>query len=94
MARRRRAFYGGRAVETQLGAFARLHLIAKKKAGTVTDEWLEITELALERAVAYLGAERELDTVRVSDIRGWIAWLETFENKRGRRLGGGRSVTT
>jgi integrase len=28
-------------------------------------------------------------TVRVSDIRGWIAWLETFKNKRGRRLGGG-----
>ena len=47
MARRRRAFHGGRAVETQLGAFARLHLIAKKKAGKVTDEWLEITELAL-----------------------------------------------
>jgi hypothetical protein len=32
-ARRCRAFHGGRAVETRLGAFARLHLIAKKQSG-------------------------------------------------------------
>jgi hypothetical protein len=32
-ARRNRAFHGGRAVETQLGAFARLHLIAKRNRG-------------------------------------------------------------
>jgi integrase len=88
-ARRRRAFHGGRAVETQLGAFARLHLIAKKKAGKVTDEWLELVELALNRAVAYFGAERELDTLRVSDVRAWIAWLEGLTTPRERRLGPG-----
>ena len=88
-ARRRRAFHGGRAVEAQLGAFARLHLIAKKKAGKVTDEWLALAELSLNRAVAYFGAERELDTLRVSDVRGWIAWLEAFTTPRKRRLGAG-----
>jgi integrase len=88
-ARRRRAFHGGRAVETQLGAFAQLHLVAKKKGGKVTDEWLELVELALERAVAFFGAERELDTIRVSDIRGWIAWLGAFTTPRKQRLGAG-----
>jgi integrase len=86
-ARRRRAFHSGRAVEAQLGAFARLHLIAKKKAGKVTDTWLESTELFLERAVSYFGAERELDTIRVSDIRGWIAFLDALKTPAGRRLG-------
>jgi hypothetical protein len=66
-ARRRRAFHGGRAVESRLAAFARLHLIAKKKAGKVTDTWLASAQLLLERAVVYFGAERELDTIRVSD---------------------------
>lgn len=88
-ARRRRAFHGGRAIETQLGAFAQLHLIAKKKAGKVTDEWLALAELSLNRAIAYFGSERELDTVRVSDVRGWIAWLEAFTTPRKRRLGAG-----
>jgi integrase len=85
--RRRRAFHGGRAVEAQLGAFARLHLIAKKKAGKVTDTWLESTELFLQRAVSYFGAERELDTIRVSDIRGWITFLDALKTLAGRRLG-------
>jgi integrase len=88
-ARRQRAFHGGRAVETQLGAFARLHLIAKKKAGKVTDEWLALAELSLNRAIAYFGAERELDTLRVSDVRRWIVWLEAFTTPRKRRLGAG-----
>ncbi len=86
-ARRRRAFHGGRNVEARLGAFAQLHLIAKKKAGKVTDTWLESTELFLERAVRHFGSGRELDTIRVSDIRGWIAFLDALETPAGRRLG-------
>jgi hypothetical protein len=88
-ARRRRAFHGGRAVETELAAFARFHLIAKKKAGNVTDSWLELAELYLERAVAYFGGDRELDTIRVTDVRGWISHLETLKTPAKRRLGPG-----
>jgi hypothetical protein len=88
-ARKRRAFNGGRAVETQLAAFARLHLIAKKRAGKVTDQWLAMAELSLDRAVAYFGAMRELDTVRVSHVRGWISWLEALTTPQERRLGPG-----
>jgi integrase len=88
-ARKRRAFNGGRAVETQLAAFARLHLIAKKQAGKVTDQWLAIAELSLERAVAFFGAMRELDTIRVSHVRAWITWLEALTTAQDRRLGPG-----
>ena len=90
-ARRRRAFHDGRAVETQLGAFARLHLIAKKKSGKVhRHSGSRSAELFLNRAVAYFGAERELDTIRVSDVRGWIACLEaTIAPRAKRRLGPG-----
>ncbi len=85
-ARRRRAFHEGRAVETQLGAFASLHLMAKKKSGLVTDEWLLKTELCLTRAISFFGAERELESVRVSDLRGWIAHLGAFTTPAKRRL--------
>ncbi len=88
-ARRRRAFHGGRAVETQLGAFARLHLIAKKKSAKVSDTWLASAELFLQRAVAFFGNERELDTIRVSDVRAWIAHLEALVTTANRRLGPG-----
>jgi hypothetical protein len=81
-ARRGRAFHGGRAVETQLGAFARLHLIAKKKSGKFTDQWLESSELFLQRAVAYFGRERELDTIRVSHVRGVVRVSRGARNAR------------
>jgi integrase len=59
------------------------------KAGKVTDEWLALAELSLDRAIAYFGAERELNTLRVSDVRGWIAWMEALTTPRKRRLGAG-----
>lgn len=88
-ARERRAFAGGRAVETQLDAFARLHLAAKQRSGKITDERLAIAGLALERAITYFGRERELGQIRVSDIRAWIIWLEALTTPRKRRLGAG-----
>ena len=93
-ARRHRAFHGGRAVETQLGAFARLHLIAKKKSGKFTDTWLSSSQLYLERAVSYFGSNRELDTIRVSDVRAWIAHLEATPTSGRRRLRSVRCAIT
>jgi len=75
-ARRRRAFHGDTAAPA-LADFARLHLIAKKRAGTVTDAWLDATQQFLARAIAFFGVERELDTIRVSDVRRWVAHLGT-----------------
>jgi hypothetical protein len=73
-ARRRRAFQGDTAASA-LAQFARQHLIAKKWAGRVTDSWLDANQHFLERAIAFCGAERELDTIRVSDVRRWAAHL-------------------
>jgi hypothetical protein len=51
----------------------------------VTDSWLDATQQFLERAVAYFGAERELDTIRVSDVPRWAAHLATTPARKPRR---------
>ncbi len=62
---------------TTLQAFASLHLMAKAKAGRITDRWLEADELRLERAVAFFGADRDLSAIKVSDVRKWNESLVT-----------------
>ena len=84
-ARRRRAFAGGRSAETTLAAFARTHLIAKKRAGKVTDHWIAATEGFLHRAVGFFGAERELDSVRPSDVRAYVEHLSVLPARKDRR---------
>jgi integrase len=73
---RRRAQQQGRAVVglpplTPLETFASEHLVAKEKAGKITDRWLEAEELRLTRAVAFFGATRDLSTIKVADVRHW-----------------------
>jgi integrase len=84
-ARRRRAFQGGRVGGGTLSAFAREHLIAKKRAGKVTDHWLAATEGFLRRAVEFFGAERELDSVRPSDVRSYVEYLATLPARKDQR---------
>jgi integrase len=63
----------------------------------VTDGWLAATEGFLRRAVAFFGAERGLDRIRPSDVRGFAEWLATQPArppKEGRAGGSSRSVTT
>lgn len=62
---------------------ARDYLIAKAEEGSVTTQWLEGDELRLKRAIAHLGGDRELSTVRVADMKGFAAAL------RRRGLSGG-----
>lgn len=66
-----------------LHVFAREHLKKKAEARKVTDAWLTMSELHLERAVQFFGAERELDKIGVGDVEGWTAEL------RRQGLGGG-----
>ena len=74
---RRRRHETGRARVATIAQAARDHLIAKKRAGKVTAGWLAATEGFLRRAVAFFGADRELDLVRPSDIRTYAEWLTT-----------------
>ena len=73
-ARKRRALTGKADVIT-LAEFARDYLIAKKQTGNVTVDWLKACQKFLERAVAFLGADRPLDAIRVSDVRAWSSHL-------------------
>ena len=57
--RRGRAIHGI-ARQTTLAAFCREHLIAKSKAGRVTEGWVAADEHFLGRAVEHFGADREL----------------------------------
>jgi len=50
---------------------------------------LSSTEIHLQRSVSYFGRDRELDTIRVSDVRAWIAHLETTPTAARRSLGPG-----
>jgi integrase len=72
-----------------LQAFAREHLMAKAKAARTTERWLTQAQAHLERAVAHFGAERDLATITVADIRGWTAKLHELPSNRGGTLRGG-----
>ena len=67
--RRGRALHG-RAQGTPLAAYAAEHLEKKARAGKVTREWIAMAELFLRRAVAFFGAERELESIGVNDAAG------------------------
>jgi integrase len=84
--RRRRALTG-RSDTVTLGMYARDYLIAKKRAGKVTDGWIAACQDFLERAVAFFGVDRPLEQIRVSDVRAWAAHIQTLKGKTGRKLG-------
>ena len=86
-AARRRLGLTGRHDTVTLGAYARDYLITKKHAGKTTDGWLAACQVFLERAVAYFGADRPLDAIRVSDVRAWAAHVQTIKGTSGKHLG-------
>ncbi len=74
----------------RLKAFAAAHLVAKAKAGKVTDNWLARTETRLRLAVEFFGARRALDSIEVPDVEAWLAWLQDRPGRRGNgELSGG-----
>ena len=73
-----------------LKSFAALHLTQKAKAGKVTESWLARTEEKLKRAVEFFGAQRQLDTIEVADLQGYLNWLQERPGRRGNKaLSGG-----
>jgi integrase len=86
--RRRHGLHGYRRRAT-LAEFASHHLVEKKRAGKVTDGWIGVAEVFLQRAVNSFGAERELETIRVSDVRAWANYLAGVKSHGGKVLGAG-----
>jgi integrase len=76
---RRRRQESGAVLAPSLAAFARDHLIAKKKAGKVTYQWLAATEGFFRRAIAFFGADRALDTIRPRDVRAYVEHLGSLD---------------
>jgi integrase len=72
-----------------LEAFAAEHLVAKAKAGKVTERWLASTELHLRRAVVHFGGKRDLRSISVADVRAWVVALQDTETNRGHTMDGG-----
>jgi hypothetical protein len=85
--RRGRAIHGI-VKQATLSEFALEHLIATKRAGAVTDEWIAAAQLYLQRALDYFGTDRELSTITVAEVRQWMAHLQTLSNRRGGTLTG------
>jgi integrase len=69
-----------------LEAFAADHLVAKARAGRVTDQTLAETEMRLQRAVDFFGAGRELTSIAVEDVEQWVAHLSEQPRRTGKAL--------
>ncbi len=68
-----------------LAEFASEHLIDKAKNEDVTDQWLGVTERRLRDAVDFFGADRELSSIRPSDVKKWLVWLRETKKGQGNR---------
>lgn len=86
-ARRGRAV-AGLGPDASLGELAREHLIAKARAGRVTERWLGTAERHLARACEFFGTGRALATITVADVQRWIAWLGAAPGRHGGLAGG------
>jgi len=86
--RRGRALHGETRHVT-LADFARAHLVAKAESQRFTEQWLAAAEKCLSRAVEFFGADRELSSITVADVRGFSARLLKSPNGRGAVMSSG-----
>jgi integrase len=84
--RRRNRVLTGIERDAELKEFAAHHLVERAKGGQVTDRWLTMMERHLSEAVAYLGTDRQLTTIRTTDVQKYVAHLRGLDNGRGGRL--------
>ena len=86
--RRGRALHGD-VQQVTLADFARQHLIAKAESQKFTEQWLAATEKCLDRAIEFFGADRELSSITVADVRRFSAHLLSAANGRGGTMSSG-----
>jgi integrase len=71
---------------TTLGAYASEHLVKKAKSGRVTEGHLAGSEHALESAISFFGADRDLASIGVEHVQAWVHFLAERDNGRGGKL--------
>lgn len=81
VARRKRVTLGVRR-NAHLKEFADEHLDAKGETEDISPAWAIQTRCQLDVAIDYFGAERELTSIRVADVREYVAWLRRQPNGR------------
>jgi integrase len=69
-----------------LGPFVQEHLIAKRRAGRVTEGWIARSEVLLTRACEFFGYQRELGSIEVDDVERWLEQLRQRAGYRGTAL--------
>lgn len=86
----------GRAQGTALAAYAAEHLVKKAKAAKVTRDWLTMAELFLQRAVDFFGSDRDLESITVEDVQGWVTHLSTtrYVPRKAKPDAKGRSLSS
>ncbi len=72
----------GESPPVTLADFAQAHLVAKAESHRFTEHWLEVTEKCLDRAVAFFGAQRDVASITVADVRRWANRLLATPNGR------------
>ena len=72
-----------------LRAFAANHLLQKAKGGKVTTQWLEAAEYHLRAAISFFGANRDVASIKTTDVQKYANHLQTVSNGRGGTLSAG-----
>ena len=75
--------------QARLAEYAEHHLVEKKRAGQVTDQWLSHMEDRLRHACSFLGMDRELTTITTRDVQRWAAEVAKKPGRGGRTLSPG-----
>ncbi|MCH7564324.1 MAG: hypothetical protein IH968_10930 [Gemmatimonadetes bacterium] len=78
--------------EAGLAWFAAHHLCEKAKAGKVTEGWLVDTEMHLQRAVDFFGADRDVASIKPKDCADWANTWARSRTVGEKRSAVGRSV--
>src|SRR5947199_5032994 len=65
-----------------LADFPSAHPVAKAESQKFTEHWLEVTEKCLDRAAEFFGADRDLASITVVDVRKWTNHLLAMRNGR------------
>lgn len=72
--------------QARLREFAAEHLIIKAESGKFAAAYLASVEQHYERACDFFGQGRDLTSIGVLDVRGWVAVLRRLPNGRGGTL--------
>lgn len=72
--------------QARLRAFAAEHLVLKAESGKFAAAYLLGVEKHYERACEFFGQGRDLNSISVLDVRGWVGVLRKLPNGRGETL--------